>query len=106
MHERITQYERQMPIIRFIKNLPEIQVESGAVLMKSLIAAGLPVASSCHGDGVCSKCRVRVVEGVENLSKIGDLEQTLRDRNRLSPEYRISCQTHVLGDVTVDTGYW
>ena len=95
-----------MPYIRFVKNLPEIAVESGAVLMQSLTAARLPVASSCHGDGVCSKCRVRIVAGAENLSQIGPLEQTLIDRNRISKEYRISCQTRVLGDVTVDTGYW
>ncbi len=95
-----------MPTIRFIKNLPTIKVAWGANLMKSLTAAGLPVASSCHGDGVCAKCRVQVIEGAENLSKIENLEQNLRDRNRLSQDVRVSCQAHVLGDITVDAGYW
>lgn len=95
-----------MPTIGFIKNLPKLKVAWGANLMKSLTAAGLPVASSCHGDGVCAKCRVQVIKGAENLSKIDSLEQNLRDRNRLAPDIRISCQTHVLGDITVDTGYW
>ena len=74
--------------------------------MQALLSAGLPVASSCHGDGVCAKCRVQVVAGLENLSKIENLEQNLIDRNRLSPDKRIACQTRVFGDVTVDTAYW
>lgn len=95
-----------MPTISFKKNLPSLQVESGSNLMKSLLAGGLPVASSCHGDGVCAKCRILIVEGVDKLSKINDLEHTLRDRNRLSSDQRISCQTYVFGDVTVDAAYW
>lgn len=95
-----------MPVIRFVKNLPEITVEAGANLMKSLLAAGLPVASSCNGDGVCAKCRIEIVEGAENLSPIGPLEQMLRDRLRIAKGVRISCQTVVLGDVRVDATYW
>jgi 2Fe-2S ferredoxin len=95
-----------MPVIRFTKNRPEITVESGAQLMKSLLEAGLPVASSCHGDGICGKCRIIIVEGAENLSKINPLEQMLRDRLRVPREYRISCQTLVLGDITIDASYW
>jgi 2Fe-2S ferredoxin len=93
-------------MIRFVKNIPAIEVVSGANLMQSLLAAGLPVASSCHGDGVCAKCRVEIVSGAENLSTIGPLEQTLHDRNRIPRGKRVSCQTQVLGDVTVDTAYW
>jgi 2Fe-2S ferredoxin len=95
-----------MPWIRFIKNIPAIEVESGVNLMRALLDAGLPVASSCHGDGVCAKCRIQVISGAENLSRINPLEQNLRDRLRIPGDKRISCQTAVLGDVVVDTGYW
>lgn len=95
-----------MPVIRFVKNYPEITVESGALLMPVLLAAGLPVASSCHGDGVCAKCRVVVIAGSENLSRVEGVEQMLRDRLKIPKDVRISCQTKVLGDVTIDTSYW
>jgi 2Fe-2S ferredoxin len=95
-----------MPFIRFAKNYPEIEVEHGAVLMDSLLKAGLPVASSCHGDGVCAKCRIIVLEGLENLSKANPIEQMLRDRLRIPANVRISCQTQVLGDIRIDTSYW
>jgi len=95
-----------MPLIRFAKNHPDIEVEKGANLMKSLLQAGLPVASSCHGDGVCAKCRIIIVEGHENLSQINSLEQMLRDRLKIPREARISCQTQVLGDIRIDASYW
>lgn len=95
-----------MPVIRFEKNIPEIQVEKGASLMDSLLAAGLPVASSCHGDGICAKCRIIIIEGFENLSPVNNLETLLRDRLKIQKQYRISCQTQVLGDIKIDASYW
>ncbi|MGE3683994.1 MAG: 2Fe-2S iron-sulfur cluster-binding protein [Bdellovibrionales bacterium] len=95
-----------MPTIRFVKNLPAIEVDKGARLMEVLLTAGLPVASSCHGDGVCGKCRIRVLEGLENLSRVGPLEEILRERHRMPRDVRISCQTDVLGDIRIDATYW
>ena len=95
-----------MPKIKFIKNKPDIEVAVGANLMQSLLDAGLPVASSCNGDGVCSKCRLRVIENPKHLSEPNDTELILMDQNSLGKDLRISCQVEVLGDVTVDAGYW
>ncbi len=81
-------------------------MESGTILMEALLKAGLPVASSCHGDGICGKCRIQIHGGSENLTKINPIEQIVRDRLKVPPEYRISCQTQVLGDILIDTSYW
>lgn len=74
--------------------------------MQSLLDGGRPVASSCNGDGVCAKCRIRIIQGKENLSPENDTESSLRERHELATDERISCQTIVLGDVTVDASYW
>ena len=95
-----------MPTIRFLKNLPPIQAEAGEPLMQCLLRAGLPVASSCQGDGVCGKCRVQIVEGLANLSPVQALEEMLIERYKIPSSMRISCQAKVLGDITVDTSYW
>jgi ferredoxin, 2Fe-2S len=97
---------QNMPMIRFAKGREPLEVDSGAVLMKSLLAAGLPVASSCQGDGVCGKCRIQILEGFENLSKPNAVETVLRDRLRVPKDQRISCQTRVMGDILIDTSYW
>lgn len=101
-----TKQDRSMPVIRFSKNHPPIEVSLGANLMESLLEAGLPVASSCHGDGICARCRIEIVNGWENLSPINETESILRSRHRIQKPLRISCQTEVLGDITVDASYW
>lgn len=74
--------------------------------MQSLLKAGLPVASSCYGDGVCGKCRLEILQGAENLSAPNETESLLRERLNLEKGLRISCQTAVHGDITVDASYW
>ncbi|MBO9665436.1 MAG: (2Fe-2S)-binding protein [Bdellovibrio sp.] len=95
-----------MPLISFKKNRSPLPVETGANLMEALLNGGLPVASSCSGDGVCAKCRVQIVEGSENLSSENETEAFLRESKGVPQGTRISCQVQVLGDVTVDTTYW
>lgn len=74
--------------------------------MQALLSAGLPVASSCRGDGVCAKCRIEIIEGKENLTPEGDRESFLRERHDIPRAERVSCQVQVLGDLLVDTSYW
>lgn len=96
-----------MPFIRFSKgNRPPLEVETGANLMRALLAAGIPVASSCHGDGVCAKCRLEVTAGSEALAAPNETEAFLKERFQLKKETRISCQVEVRADLTVDATYW
>lgn len=96
-----------MPVISFAKkHRAEIPVEAGANLMKALLAAEVPVASSCNGDGVCAKCRLQISNGLSNLSPMNDTEKFLKEKFQLKSNQRISCQTFVWGDVEVDASYW
>lgn len=95
-----------MPQIRFSKNRPAVDVPAGVNLMRALLDAGVPVASSCNGAGVCGKCKVQVPRGGENLSPISDDEIFILEKNGIGKGLRISCQCLVQGDVTVDTSYW
>jgi 2Fe-2S ferredoxin len=94
-----------MAKISFKKRDP-IEVLEGTTLMRALLDADLPVASSCDGDGVCAKCKIRILNGAENLSRPNDTEEFLKESHDLPKDVRISCQTHVLGDITVDASYW
>jgi ferredoxin, 2Fe-2S len=94
-------------MIRFRKGFQPIIVDKRGNLMQILLRSGRPVASSCNGKGICSKCRVEVVSGLENLSPESRLEQDLKKRNELGTEIRISCQTSVAEkDIEIDTPYW
>lgn len=81
-----------------------IDVEPGANLMNALLKAGLPVASSCHGDGICSMCRMRISGGLVNPP--AEFEINSLKRNKCAEDERLSCQIEVLGDITVETKYW
>lgn len=85
----------------------DVIVENGTILMDALLKAGLPVASSCRGDGVCTKCRLHVVPlEIGAASSITDFEQGLLDRIAADADERISCQTEVRGPIEVDADYW
>ena len=78
-----------MPLIRFLKDkFNEFEVLMGANLMNSLKEKNIPVASSCGGEGVCTKCKVIILKGKTSLS------------------IDLSCQTHVFEDITIDATYW
>lgn len=79
---------------------------STETVFQTLRKHDIPVASSCLGDGVCGKCRLTIVQGLENLSTVETLEQKLIDKYQLSPQQRICCQSFPTGDVTLTSTYW
>ncbi len=88
------------------KNRKSLLILEGSNLMKALLDANIPVASSCHGDGVCAHCRLTVTAGADHLSKANDTEKFLFEKFELKPNQRISCQVSVFGDIEIDASYW
>lgn len=97
-----------MPKISFAKpGRASFETAPGTNLMQVLLDHEVPVASSCHGDGVCAKCRVEVSEGLASLPARNEVEEFLAQRFGLQKNVRISCQVSVGDqDLTVDTTYW
>jgi len=127
-----------MPLVKFIKENKEIEVPEGANLRTEAVRAGINTHqglngvgatinqyANCHGFGQCGTCRVRIVKGIENASRMGVVEK-LRFKcpvpTPLTPgaffdplvpclayigneaTMRLACQTKVLGDMEVETG--
>jgi ferredoxin len=103
-----------MPKVTFVygKEKKEVEVPEGANLREEARKAGVPVYTgihrvlNCRGLGLCGTCRVLVKQGGENLSP-----RSKRERIKLAlslaiigheDEMRLSCQTRVLGDCTVE----
>ena len=83
------------------KNLV-IDAPVGINLMTLLLQNGLPVASSCKGEGVCSKCFLKI----SPKSEPTEFEQQNLLRNNVPPNCRLSCQVTVLNDLVVEASYW
>lgn len=92
-----------MPKITLPQKNKTIEINTGENLMTALMAAGLPVASSCDGEGICSMCRIQV-DGI--LPSASELEKNTLSRNKCCPNERLSCQINVVNDVSVRTKYW
>lgn len=78
-------------------------------LMNRCLAAGLPVASACSGQGVCARCMITTLEGGTHLSPPGLHETKVLERHGAGSEQRLSCQCRVTNPsatVLITTGYW
>jgi len=63
-----------------------------ATLLESIRAAGISHASICGGRGRCSTCRVRIGDGLEDLSPPDEAEKKILVRVTDSPSVRLACQ--------------
>ena len=70
--------------------------------MTCLKQAGIDVKSTCGGKASCCECIVKVVEGGENLVPAEFKEKSLLGNVFHLTKERLSCQTFLNGDISVD----
>jgi ferredoxin len=78
-------------------------------LMAACLAAGLPVASACSGQGACGKCVITLLQGQDLLEPPDAHEVEVLARNAAAPGQRLSCQLQMPeaeADLMFTTGYW
>jgi len=64
--------------------------------------AAIPHASVCGGKGRCSTCRVRILEGANELPPPADIESRTLARIGHPLNVRLACQVRPTGDVRVE----
>lgn len=71
-------------------------------LLTIMREAGVYVKSSCGGHATCSDCIIKIVSGEDNLTPppFGEI-QLLGNVFHITKE-RLSCQTYLTGDATID----
>ncbi len=122
-----------MPVIKFVKENVEIEVEQGANLRAEAIKAGINLnqglngigagmnrVMNCKGMGLCGTCRVLITAGQDNTNpmtareklkfKIPGLPTPVPDPIPAlafvghEETMRLACMTRVLGDIEVESG--
>lgn len=91
-----------MPKVTFIQENGQITVveaAEGERILHIALDNGIPMEHACGGNGFCTTCMCKVKEGMENLSPRNDREENMGIVN--DPD-RLSCQSEVMGDVTVE----
>lgn len=66
----------------------------------------IPHLHECGGNGVCTTCRVRILEGIQNLSPKSAFEISSSHARKWDPSIRLACQARPKGDVTLQRLIW
>lgn len=77
------------------------EVDYDDTLVDATFRYDLPVRYRCER-AVCTTCLVEVLEGRENLSEMEEREKQTLGAIKAKPNWRLSCQISVLGDVKLD----
>lgn len=88
-----------------IKFLPQdiiIETDSEKSLLEIAWANNIPIKSICKGVPSCGECRIKIVEGDNNINPPARNEQSIVGTNYFLDGRRLSCQVYCFGDITVD----
>jgi ferredoxin len=90
-----------VPKVTFIVGGQEriVEVEPGKRILQIALDSGIPMEHACGGNGFCTTCMCKVRKGMENLSPRNDREENMGVTE--DPD-RLSCQTEVNDDVTIE----
>ncbi len=79
-----------------------LAIDENESLLTALKEAGYYVKSSCGGHASCTDCIVKILTGEDNVNAPGfDELQLIGNVFHITKE-RLSCQTRLTGDVTID----
>ena len=99
-------YDIKTATVRYVPSGRQVQVVHDTLLMDAVLQAALPLGQSCDGIALCGFCRVRVVEGLENLTPAGSEEQKVLAAEHADSDERLACCAYVHGPVAVTADYW
>ena len=98
-----TTSEAPIAIVKFPEHKRQSEVKVGRTLLDAANAAKLEISAICAGRGVCGKCRIVVLEGVDNVSTLTDLERMSLSDIDIQQGFRIACCARITnpGSVSV-----
>ena len=79
-----------------------IEVADGDSLLQAAPASEAPVHTLCNGIGACVQCKVRVAQGMANLTPPNTLERDRLGNIFHITQERLACQSRVHGDCEVE----
>ncbi len=75
-------------------------------LLDLSISNQIPHLHECGGHGRCTTCRVRILDGSQNLSQRTPAEKEASLLRNWDPSVRLACQAYPKGDVTLQRLIW
>lgn len=88
--------------IKFIPQEIEIETDSQKSIMSLAHENGVYIKSICNGMPSCAECRVKVVEGEDNILPPTKSELNLIGSGYFIDRRRLACQMYCFGDLVID----
>lgn len=88
--------------VKFVPQNIEVEVTPEKSLLQIATENQIEIKSICKGVPSCAECRVRIVEGENNVLPPNKTELGLIGTNWRIDSRRLSCQVRCFGNVTVD----
>lgn len=85
-----------------LENNIELQFEKPIRLLDLLNANKISINQSCGGFGICTTCRVFVLNGLSSFSARSDLEQERAEERGFESHERLCCQTIIFDDAEIE----
>ncbi len=89
-----------MAIVSFYPDRRSVEVPRGSTILQAAQMAGIMLETPCNCVGICAKCAVRL--DVASLRNITTTAPCSREGIALEHAWVLSCQTEVLGDISVE----
>jgi ferredoxin len=80
---------------KLIINTTECEASEGESILKAARRGKAHIGFICNGNGFCSSCECRVLEGTELLNEANDIEKNWLSPSRRERGYRLGCQATV-----------
>lgn len=95
-----------MPTITYTGINQSVECDNDLTLLECSVINKIPHMHECGGNGRCTTCRVRIMDGNNNLSPRNALEQETAQIRKWDPSIRLACQAYVRGDVSLQRLVW
>ena len=73
----------------------KLQAAEGENILALAVKGGVVIDAPCSGNGVCGKCRLRLIAGTVDMTKVPSLSE-----EEYEDGWRLACQSRVMGDAT------
>lgn len=99
--------QRRILSVKFcsIDRIVEVEDPLDSILDVS-IANKIPHLHECGGNGICTTCRIRVIDGLSSITKPTVKETEMARKRNWDPSIRLACQTRVRGEVSIQRLVW
>ncbi len=99
-------FDTQVATVRCEPSGREVKVVLDTNLLDAILQTGLSLGQACEGIALCGFCRVRVLDGLTNLTPVGVEEKKILAAEHAADDERLACCARVQGPVAVTADYW